>query len=151
MLNKYYYQKPDAIEPVLPQHIIELYRLCIENAYFVFNKTIHAQINGLTIGASSSGFAAEIFMESIETRAINTFADPPTIWKRYVADTFVKIKKYSVDNFLIHINSLHPRIEFTTEEMIDNKIAFLDTEVNVMENGTIKFKIYNYYINIKML
>ena len=26
--------------------------------------------------------------------------------------------------------------------MVNQKIAFLDTEVNVMENGTIKFKIY---------
>ena len=125
-----------------PEHIIELLKLCIENAYFLFNKIIHTQINGLTIGAASSGFAADIFMEAIETRALSTFTDPPSIWKRYVDDTFVKISKQVISTFLIHLNTLHPRIKFTTEEMANQKIAFLDTEINVMDDGKLKFKIY---------
>ena len=49
-----------------PHHIIELLRICVNNTYFVFNIKLYMQKNGLAIGASTSGFAAEIFMEKIE-------------------------------------------------------------------------------------
>ena len=63
-------------------------------------------MNGLAIGASSSGFAAELFMIKLEKRALLTFVDPPSIWKRYVDDTFSKLKKISVALFL---NQVHHR------------------------------------------
>ena len=61
------------------------------------------QENGLAIGASTSGFAAEIFMEQIESQAINTFVTPPSIWKRFVDDTFAKILIIHVGSFLDHL------------------------------------------------
>ena len=138
-----------------PNHIVDLFRICVHNTYFVFNSNLHTQINGLAIGASTSGFAAEIFIEGIESKAINTFIMPPTLWLRFVDDTFAKLKIEHVERFMNHLNSLHPRIKFTTELMEDNKIAFLDTEVNKLENGRIKFKIYrkathtDQYLNFK--
>ena len=82
-------------------------------------------------------------MEKIENQAINTFVEPPTLWKRYVDDTFSKLLKIHIQNFLNHLNSLHPRIKFTTGTLQENKIAFLDTEVHVKEDGSLKFKIYS--------
>ena len=125
-----------------PNNILELYKICIENTYFVFNLKVYKQIYGLAIGASMSGFAAEIYMENYERKAINTFVKPPTLWKRYVDDTFVKIEIKYVKDFLIHLNSIHPRIQFTHEEIKNNIISFLDIEINVKEDGSIKFKIY---------
>ena len=124
------------------KHIIQLFRIYVNNTYFIFNGRIYRQINGLAIGASTSGFAADIFMERLEARALNSFATPPSIWKRFVDDTFAKIKKIVVEEFLKHLNNLHPRIKFTTETLNNNKIAFLDTEINVNEDNSIKFKIY---------
>jgi hypothetical protein len=63
-------------------NIITLFKLCVERTYFVFNKKLYKQVNGLAIGASSSGFAAEIFMERLEERAINTFIESPKLWLR---------------------------------------------------------------------
>ena len=40
------------------------------------------------------------------------------------------------------MNSLHPRIKFTSENLNDNKIAFLDTEVVVKEDNTLNIEIY---------
>ena len=94
------------------------------------------------MGAATSGFAAEIYMEHLESSAMATFAHPPSIWRRYVDDTFVKLRKECVESFLIHLNSLHPRIVFTTESMIEGKIAFLDTLVTVQEDGRLKIGIY---------
>ena len=81
-------------------------------------------------------------MYRLETRALSTFTSPPSLWKRYVDDTFAKILEIHVEDFLKHLNSLHPRIKFTTENMIDNKIAFLDTEVHVNSDRSTKIQIY---------
>ena len=89
-----------------------------------------------------SGFSAEIYMENFEKKAINTFIKPPTFWRRYVDDTIVKQKKEYLDQFLDHLNSIHPRIKFTHEKMLDNKIPFLDVEVHLKEDKHVKLKIY---------
>ena len=81
-------------------------------------------MDGLAIGASSSGPAAELFMERLEIRAITTFIDPPKLWKRYVDDTFAKLKIIMVGTFLEHLNKQHPRIKFTTEIQKEGKISF---------------------------
>ena len=125
-----------------PENIVELFRLCVENTYFIFNGKLYIQVYGLAIGAATSGFAADIFMENLEKRALQTFANPPSIWKRYVDDTLAKLKIIDVDNFLTHLNSLHPRIKFTTELMQNRTIAFLDTEIMIKSDNTINIKVY---------
>ena len=81
-------------------------------------------------------------MEKLEAKAITTFVEPPEIWKRYVDDTFTKLKRIHVNDFLIHLNNQHPRIKFTTELQHNNKIAFLDTLVHVLPNKRTKITIY---------
>ena len=125
-----------------PQTIIDLYKICLNNTYFVFNLIIYKQIYGLAIGAGMSGFAAEIYMEKFEETTISTFVAPPMFWRRYVDDTIVKHKKEYINDFKQHLNSIHPRIQFTHEEMKNNKIAFLDIEIYVKEDKSIKLKIY---------
>lgn len=125
------------------ESIIDLFKICVQKTYFVFNKKLYIQINGLAIGASTSGFAADLFMEKLETKALSTFSNPPTLWKRYVDDTFSKMKKQYIEPFLTHLNNQHPRIKFTTEIQDDeNKIAYLDTLVHVQNDNSIKITIY---------
>ena len=124
------------------ENITTLFKICVETTYFVFNRNLYQQIDGLAIGASSSGPAADLFMERMEQRAITTFVEPPDIWLRYVDDTFSKLKMIHVDTFMEHLNSQHPRINFTTETQQNNKIAFLDTLVNVLPDGSTKTTIY---------
>ena len=124
------------------ENVIKLFRTCVQTTYFVFNQNLYKQINGLAIGASSSGPAADLFMEHLEKKALSTFIAPPKIWKRYVDDTFSKLKMMQIDAFLEHLNSQHPRIKFTTEIQQSGKIAFLDTQVHVLEDGSTKVTIY---------
>jgi hypothetical protein len=123
-------------------NVIALYRLCVQRTYFAFNRQLYQQVDGLAIGASTSGFGAEIFMQRFEYKALTTFTSPPDIWKRYVDDTFAKLKITVLEEFLTHLNSQHPRIKFTTEVLDDQKIAFLDTLVTLEADGTISFNIY---------
>ena len=91
----------------------------------------------------------------LETKAMNTFINPPTLWCRYVDDTMAKILKTMVEQFMQHLNSQHPRIKFTSEELQDKKLAFLDSEINVKDDGNVKLKIYrkpthtDQYLNYK--
>ncbi len=64
------------------------------------------------------------------------------IWKRYVDDTFTKLKQTDVDDFLNHLNNQHPRIKFTTETQEDNKIPFLDVLVHIEPDKSLSFTIY---------
>ena len=124
------------------ENIITLLKICVNKTYFVFNKKLYIQVDGLAIGASTSGPAAELFMERLEVRAIGTFLEPPKLWLRYVDDTFAKIKKIFVTSFLEHLNRQHRRLKFTTEEEKDNKISFLQALVHILEDRTTKISIY---------
>ena len=119
-----------------------LLRTCVSKTYFVFNNKLYLQVDGLAIGASSSGPAAELFMERLESRAIRSFIEPPKLWLRYVDDTFAKLKKIFVSAFLEHLNKQHPRLKFTTEMQENEKISFLEALVHVLSDRTTKISIY---------
>jgi len=59
---------------------------------------------------------ANLVMENIEIRALETFLDPPRLWKRYVDRTFVIMKKSKLFKFLTHLNTIESSIQFTTEK-----------------------------------
>ena len=130
------------ITPMSPQQIILLFKTIVKTTYFSFNRNLYTQVDGLAIGAATSGFAANLFMEHLEARALATFATPPTIWLRFVDDTFAKLLKIDVEAFLHHLNNQHPRIKFTTEEEKDRKLPFLDALVHKKQDGYTKTTIY---------
>ena len=67
----------------------------------------------------------------------------PRWWKRYVDDTFVILKQSQREEFLQHITSVDPSIQFTTEEAEqDGSMPFLDTLVTPQEDGTLTTRVY---------
>ena len=62
-----------------PESVEKLFKTCVEATYFIFNGRLYKQIDGLAIGASTSGFAAELFMQRFEKKALNMFTDPQTL------------------------------------------------------------------------
>ena len=54
-------------------------------------------------------------MEHIEHTAITTFHTPPSLWLRYVEDTFCILDKEHVTAFHSYLNSMCSSIEFTME------------------------------------
>ena len=45
-----------------PDSVIKLLKTCMQTKYFISNWRLYKQVDGLAIGASMSGFAAELFM-----------------------------------------------------------------------------------------
>ena len=82
-------------------------------------------------------------MEDFEVRAIKTANNSPKMWKRYVDETCVILSSASKDEFFQHINSIDPKIQFTTEDSKpERSIPFLDSLVMPQPDGSIKTTVF---------
>ncbi len=91
------------------------------------------------MGSPLSPVLANLFMIYFEKKIIDTFSLKPKIWLRYMDDIFV-IWSYGIDelnNFLSHMNSLHPNIDFTIELENNQSLPFLDVLVQKNLDGSI--------------
>ena len=61
------------------------------------------------MGSPVSPIVANLYMEVIEELAISTSSVPPKVWKRYVDDSFVIIKKDAVTSFTILLTPPIPK------------------------------------------
>ena len=124
-------------------HIICLLEFCLRNTYFSFQGRYYEQTEGAAMDSPISPLVANLFMEELEVQAIRTSTTPPTLWKRYVDDTFTIIKKNNRDSFLQHLNSIHPKIKFTCGEVReDGSMPFLDILVTPEEDGSLKTSVF---------
>ena len=73
---------------LLPDQILELLEFLLLTTFFIFNGEFHQQTDGVAMGGPASSIVAEIYMISIETKAIRTADTPPRIWERHVDDVF---------------------------------------------------------------
>ena len=63
----------------------------LNNTYFIFEGKFYQQIFGVPMGFPISVTTANLIMEHIEIKDINSFFSPPKLWSRCVDDTFVII------------------------------------------------------------
>ena len=75
-------------------------------------------------------------MEYFEEMALGSTSLKPSMWLRYVDDTFILWPhQEDVQILLDHVNSIRPSIQFTMEKEQDNKFPFLDVLVTRTEQG----------------
>ena len=98
------------------QHITWLLEFCLKNTHFIFQGRFYEQTEGAAMGSPLSPIIANLYMETFEKKAISTSLNPPSLWRRFVDDTFVIIKKTQKDSFISHINSIDEKIQFTMED-----------------------------------
>ncbi|XP_078370337.1 uncharacterized protein LOC144654108 [Oculina patagonica] len=126
-----------------PSQITDLLNFVLRSTYSVqYNGSIYEQREGAAMGSPVSAVVANLYMESFEEQAINSSSYKPTIWKRYVDDTFTILDRGSVNSFLQHLNNQQPSIRFTMETENDCKIAFLDTTVSREPDGRLTTSVY---------
>ena len=125
------------------QHIISLLIFCLNNSYFSFQGRFYKQTEGAAMGSPICPIVANLFMEDLEVQAIKISSTPPALWKRFVDDTFTIIKKENRKSFRQHLNSIHPNIKFTCEEVrIDGSMPFLDILITPEEDGSLSTSVF---------
>ena len=125
------------------QHITMLLEFCLKNTHFVFQGRFYEQTEGAAMGSPPSPIIANLYKEAFEEKAINTSPTPPSLWRRFVDDTFVIIKKTQKESFISHINSIDDKIQFTMEDSRgDGSMPFLDTLVTPCSDVSLSTKLY---------
>ena len=94
------------------------------------------------MGSPVSPIIANLYMEEVEAKAIRTALKSPSVWLRYVDDTFVKIHEYFVNDFTEHLNSIDENIKFTTEPEMEGKLPFLDSCTTLNDDGSLDLTVY---------
>ena len=75
-------------------------------------------------------------MEYFKEMTLGSTSLNPSMWLRYVDDTFILWPhQEDVQILLDHVNSIRPSIQFTMEKEKDNKLPFLDVLVTRTEQG----------------
>ena len=63
------------------QHISWLSEFCLKSTYFLFQGKFYQQLEGTAMGSPVSPIIANLFMEDLETRALNTSQHPLPVEK----------------------------------------------------------------------
>ena len=66
-------------------HLVEL---CPRSTYLQFGQTFFEQVQRTVMGSPLSPIVANIFMEDLETRALEMSPHKPRMWPRYVDNVF---------------------------------------------------------------
>ena len=110
-------------------------RVLCPNTYFSFQGQFYEQIKGASMASPVSPIVANLYMGYFEQRAFSA-APHPRFWHRNVDDTFVIQKEIHKQDFLQHINSVDPAIQFAVENnKEDGAIPLLDTIVKPEADG----------------
>ena len=109
---------------------------CVETTYFGMGSDIYREEEGLAMGSPLSLVLANIYMEYFEEMALGSTSLKPSMWLRYIDDTFILWPhQEDVQTLLDHMNSIRPSIQSTKEKEQDNKLLFLDVLVTRPERG----------------
>ena len=125
-----------------PDEVISLLKFCLGATYLAYRGEVYQQVYGTAMGSPVSVTVANLVMEDVEQRALNTCASPPAFWKCYVDDTFTVLPKGQVQQFHAHLNSIEPTIKFTVEMEQEGSLPFLDTRVIRNSDGSLTTTVF---------
>lgn len=133
-----------TIRPLLPDDLYQLATACISSTYFYWNGQYYEQIRGAAMGSPLSPIIANLYLEKFKQDALSTAKYKPTHYFRYIDDMFATWPhgRMELDNFLHHLNTRHPTINFTMEVEKDNKLPFLDTLITRSTDGKLNHQVY---------
>jgi hypothetical protein len=126
------------------EYTVQLFHHVLTTTYFQYHGEFYEQSDGVAMGSPLSPAIANLFMEDFEERALSSAPLKPTLFLRYVDDTFVVWPhgRSSLDHFLDHMNHQHSSIKFTMEVEENNRLPFLDVSVYRRTDGTLGHKVY---------
>ena len=103
-----------------------MFHFALKENHFLFADKIYNQIDCVAMGSPLGPVMANIFMNNLETKALEAFVGTsPLLYRRYVDDTFLVFNnRNDMSVFFNWINTQHPNIKFTKEEESNNELCF---------------------------
>ena len=95
------------------------------------------------MGSPVSAVVDNLYMEFFEKLALETAPTRPSLWKRYVDDTFCILQKGSTEELLLHLNRVRPTIKFTVEQEENGTLPFLNMLVRRREDDSLDVSVYS--------
>ncbi|BHF77917.1 hypothetical protein SprV_0602102700 [Sparganum proliferum] len=120
-------------------YVLLLLKFCLRT-YFTFDRAIHEQVKGTSVGSPISGFIAEAVLQRLESLVFQHHK--PKFWARYVDDTFVVIDRDQLLTVKERLNAVFPDIQFTMEGEENKQLAFLDALVCRKDCGGLKTNVF---------
>ena len=118
------------------QELLRLTKLCTKDPSFQCELGRFQQTDGAPMGGPLSRLLADLVLEDIESKIrANRKWKHKWDWVRYIDDTFMNWEDSleELEEFITFLNSLHPKIKWTSEIEKDNQISFLD--ILIIRNG----------------
>ena len=110
----------------------ELLRIVLGDNHFQFDDQFYTQKSGVAMGTKCAPHMANLFMASLEEKALAQWTGtPPEIWLRYIDDIFMVWtgSKEELDEFHLHLNSQMASIKFTMKDSTTSAV-FLDLNIS---------------------
>ena len=113
---------------------------------FQFDGEFYQQVHGAPMGSPVSVVVADMYMEDLEEEAMDTTPQDtrPTMWRRYINDSFEVVKRDKRDELTTHLNSIDTTgsITFTDKLETGGSIPFLDVLISRTEDRKVKVQVY---------
>ncbi|XP_074112299.1 uncharacterized protein LOC141536002 [Cotesia typhae] len=122
--------------------LIDLVTICFDTSYFTFNNEFYIQLDGSAMGNPASPTLANLVMYHVLNKVIRVIPFRIAFLKLYVDDTLLAVSEDRVEGLLTWFNGVHPKIQFTMEKEVDNKLPFLDTVVFRLDSGELRTNWY---------
>lgn len=94
------------------------------------------------MGPPVSVVVANMVMEDVEQRTLNSFDVQLPLWKRYVDDTFTIVRWDMLTDLHRHLHGAEPSIQFTIEIEKEGTLPFADVRVTRDQDGNLDTSIY---------
>lgn len=126
------------------KELVSLIKECMEQNYFRFNNKFYIQKRGLPMGSPMSPLLAEIYMNNMENKIMESKTHNLKIkkWLRYVDDILIIWEGTDEEwkQFVEEINNMEETIKFKME-IGNQEINFLDLNIKMTKDNFI-FDIY---------
>ena len=118
----------------------ELLNLAAYESFFIFDRVMYRQIDGVAMGSPLGPILANAFLCHFEKQWLSECPPDflPKVFKRYVDDIFVMFLCQShLKDFVNYMNTKHPNIKFTSEFEQNDIFSFLDVKITRSNNQLI--------------
>ena len=129
------YNSTETLPPPFDKSILEkLLRSCTTSSPFKhIDGSLYLQTDGIAMGSPLGVAFADFFMSFVENKVLGDQDLCPKTYARYVDDCFVVVRDRKHLEDLKNAMELESGLEFTYELGVENKLNFLDVNINSSE------------------